>query len=147
MLITASFGNTNTGKSVYYRLVNQDTTTAQARTNSGVVELVSGSGLYGVTVSDSTLAGKTVIWDIDGTSKTASETFALLPNSPLAEEYAADGQPVTLVQALYMLLQIAGEKTIDQNTGVMTVRRLDGTTAMTFQLDNALNPTSITRTS
>lgn len=80
MLITADFGSVNTGASVYYRVLNPDKTVAVARTNSGVTELISGSGVYGVEVSDSTLLGKTVVWDIDGTSKAASETF---PNWPL----------------------------------------------------------------
>jgi hypothetical protein len=44
-----------------------------ARTNVGVTELLAGSGVYGVEVGD--LTGKTVVWDIDGTTKGSSETF------------------------------------------------------------------------
>lgn len=75
-LITAAFGPANTGASVYYTILNADKTTAQARTATGVTELGSGSGTYGVEVADATLAGKTVQWDINGTTKFAHETFA-----------------------------------------------------------------------
>ena len=79
MLITVDFGAVNSGASVYYRILNADKTVSQARTNTGVTELISGSGIYGVEVTDSLLLGKTVLWDIDGTGKGASETF---PNWP-----------------------------------------------------------------
>lgn len=79
MLITADFGIPNTGASVFYTLLNPDKTVAQARTSTGVTELVAGSGSYGVEVSDSVLLGKTAVWDINGTAKVATETF---PNWP-----------------------------------------------------------------
>lgn len=66
-------------------------------------------------------------------------------NTPLAEIYPPDGTEPTLRQALYVLLALASEKSITGTT--MTVNRLDGTTpAMTFELNSATNPTSITRT-
>lgn len=76
MLITANFGTANTGMSVYYRILNSDKTVFQARTDSGVTEIVAGSGVYGVEESDASIAGRTVVWDIDATAKTASETFS-----------------------------------------------------------------------
>lgn len=75
MLITASFGTANTGLDVYYRILNADKTVNQSRRNTGVTELVAGSGVYGVEVADAALVGKTVVWDIDGTTKSSSETF------------------------------------------------------------------------
>lgn len=75
MLVTCSFGTTNTGKSVYYRILEADKSTYLSRRSGGVTELVDGSGVYGVDVPDSYLIGRTVVWDIDGTSKSASETF------------------------------------------------------------------------
>ena len=86
MLITVAFGTANTGLAVYYQLLNADKTVAQARAATGVTELVASSGTYGVDVAKATLAGKTVVWDIDGTAKTAAETF-----DALADLYAIDG--------------------------------------------------------
>jgi len=75
MLISASFGTRNTGVDVYYTILNADKSVYQARTNTGVTELYAGSGVYGVQIADSILAGKTVVWDVDGTAKAGSETF------------------------------------------------------------------------
>lgn len=75
MLISVSFGTTNTGLDVFYTLLNADKSVYQARTQTGVTELYAGSGVYGVQLADSVLAGKTVIWDVDGTTKASSETF------------------------------------------------------------------------
>lgn len=75
MLITANFGTTHTGASIYYTIYNSDGTTYQARTTTGVTELVAGSGLYGVVVPNPTLIGKTVVWDKDTTSICLAETF------------------------------------------------------------------------
>ena len=80
MLISASFGTVNTGSSVYYTILNSDKSIYQARTNVGVTELATGSGTYGVSVPTSTLAGRSVVWDINDTSKTACESFYDLTN-------------------------------------------------------------------
>lgn len=80
MLISASFGTANTGSSVYYTILNADKSVYQARTNVGVTELTTGSGTYGVSVATSALAGRSVLWDINGTSKTACESFYDLTN-------------------------------------------------------------------
>lgn len=62
----------------------------------------------------------------------------------LTEAYAADGAAPTLTQALYGILQFLTERAIVTTT--LTVNKLDGTTAaMTFTLNDATNPTSITR--
>lgn len=62
----------------------------------------------------------------------------------MTESYAADGATMTPAQALYMINQKMQEMTIVSTT--MTVKKLDGTTtAMTFTLNDAVNPTSITR--
>lgn len=73
-------------------------------------------------------------------------TVDAILNTQLPEDYAADGFAPTLRQAIYMILQLLTEKHITGTT--MTVNKLDGTTpAMTFELDNATDPTSITRRS
>jgi hypothetical protein len=81
MLATVSFGSVNSGASVYYQVLNTDKSVSVARTLSGVTELVAGSGIYGATIADSTLAGKTIVWDINGTSKVAIEEFSALTDT------------------------------------------------------------------
>lgn len=94
MLITAAFGAVNTGLSIYYQILNPDKSVFVSRTNSGVTELVAGSGLYGVEIADSTLIGRTVVWDINGTGKTCSESF---DNTPPAQATVNDAAATTTV--------------------------------------------------
>jgi hypothetical protein len=62
----------------------------------------------------------------------------------MTEGYAADGSPPTLEQAVFMLIAKGFEVSIVGTT--MTVKKLDGSTpAMTFTLNSAATPTSITR--
>jgi hypothetical protein len=62
----------------------------------------------------------------------------------ITESYSADGAAPTVAQALSYIMQILGEFSISGTT--LTVKKLDGSTeAMTFTLDDATNPTSITR--
>lgn len=64
----------------------------------------------------------------------------------LTESYAADGAAPTLSQAIFAIQQMMQERAISTTT--MTIKKLDGsTTAMTFTLDDASSPTSITRAS
>jgi len=69
---------------------------------------------------------------------------ATILTTQMTESYAADGVAPTVAQALFAIQQFLQEKGIITTT--MTVNKLDGsTTAMTFTLDDATNPTSITR--
>ena len=62
----------------------------------------------------------------------------------MTEAYAADGVAPTLAQAIFAILQQAGEFAISGTT--ITVKKLDGsTTAMTFTVNDSTNPTSRTR--
>lgn len=62
----------------------------------------------------------------------------------MTESYATDGTAPTMAQSLFMIQQFLQEKAVTSTT--MTVKQLDGsTTAMTFTLDSATAPTSITR--
>lgn len=62
----------------------------------------------------------------------------------MTESYAADGIAPTLAQAIFLILQQAGEFAISSTT--ITVKKLDGsTTAATYTLDDATDPTSRTR--
>lgn len=63
----------------------------------------------------------------------------------LTESYAADGATATLSQLLYMIWSFLSSLKFVGTTG--TARKLDGTTtAMTFTLDDAVNPTDKNRT-
>ena len=72
-------------------------------------------------------------------------TLSATGSAALTEDYAADNATVTLNQAIYMILSFLFEKNISGTT--LTAKKKDGsTTAMTFTLDSATTPTSITRT-
>jgi hypothetical protein len=63
----------------------------------------------------------------------------------MTESYAADGVTPTPAQALFLIMQNVGEVSIVDN--IKTVKKLDGsTTAATYTLDSATDPTSSTRT-
>lgn len=68
------------------------------------------------------------------------------PTYQVADSVPADGSRPTVEQALYMLVQFLTERSVAGTT--MTVKKPDGTTAlMTFTLNDATNPTSVTRAS
>ncbi len=65
-------------------------------------------------------------------------------SAALTEGYAADGAAATLPQLLYMLLAVLTEASVSGTT--LTANKLDGSTAAaTFTINDATNPTSITR--
>ena len=73
-------------------------------------------------------------------------SVADLLTTPMVESYAADGAAPTLTQAILLTLQHMSESSVLGTT--KTVKRLDGfTDAATFTLDDANDPSSITRTS
>jgi hypothetical protein len=66
------------------------------------------------------------------------------PTYQLLDSVPADGTRPTIAQALYTLTQFLTERSVSGTT--MTVKKVDGSTAlMTFTLNDAANPTSITR--
>ena len=76
---------------------------------------------------------------------TKAETDALLTTA-MTESYATDGSTMTVAQALYLILANVSEFAISGTT--LTAKKLDGsTTAATYTLDDATNPTSRTRAS
>ena len=75
-----------------------------------------------------------------------SASIAAIVEKQLTESYATDGSAPTLEQALMMLLQHHQEKSVSGTT--VTIKKLDkSTTASTYTLDSATDPTSITRAS
>jgi len=68
------------------------------------------------------------------------------PSYQLPDSVATDGTRPTIEQALYEIIQFLTEKSLSGTT--LTVKKVDGSTSlMTFTLDNATSPTSITRAS
>ena len=62
----------------------------------------------------------------------------------IADSVPADGTIPSVKQALYMIWQFLAERSVSGTT--VTVKKADGSTGlMTFTLDDATTPTSITR--
>jgi hypothetical protein len=78
-----------------------------------------------------------------GTAQTAFNLSALLTTA-LTESYATDAAAATAAQMLYMIWTFLSEANIV--TTVLTTKKIDGSTNnMTFTLNDATNPTTITR--
>jgi hypothetical protein len=106
----------------------------------------------------SVTAGVTVTTNNDKTGYTAStvsdKTGYSLSNTgidalftrQLTESYSTDGAAPTVTQALMLIQQMLGDFAISGTT--LTVRKVDGSTsAATFTLSDATNPTGVTRAS
>lgn len=88
----------------------------------------------------SVTGGVTVTTNNDKTGYVLSATGS----AAMTESYAADGATMTLNQALYQIWSFLAEKNVSGTT--LTAKKLDGSTgAMTFTLDSATAPTTITR--
>lgn len=71
ILATVDFGRLYTGAAVYYQILAADKSVVVARTNSGVTEIAPGTGIYGVSIDTDTVAGRLIVWDVNGTSAVA----------------------------------------------------------------------------
>jgi hypothetical protein len=86
--------------------------------------------------------------DLTATMKASinAEMADVLTVDLLADSVATDGTRPTMAQAIYEIVQFLTEKSITSTT--LTVKKVDGSTSlMTFTLDSATTPTSITRAS
>lgn len=110
----------------------------------GAVGSVTGNVGGNVTGSVGSVTGN-VGGNVTGTvAGVTPATTAGILTTALTESYAADGAAPTLSQAIFALQQFLQERAVSGTT--LTVKRLDGsTTAMTFTLNDATSPTSITR--
>lgn len=113
--------------------------TATMKTSIGTA--VAASAVASVT------AGVTVTTNNDKTGYALTSAYDFAKGTvAMTESYAADGATATPAQLLYMLWSLMAEKSISSTT--LTAKKLDGsTTAMTFTLNDATSPTSITRSS
>src|SRR5690606_18389266 len=77
-------------------------------------------------------------------SQVNAEVVDVLRTDTIPDSYAADGSQPTIAQAILAVHQFLMERAVSSTT--LTVKKPDGsTTAMTFTLNDADDPTSITR--
>lgn len=82
--------------------------------------------------------------NVVGSVASVTAAVTVSGTSALTEAYAADGAGFTLSQALYGIHQFLGEHSTSGTT--WTVKKRDGsTTANTYTLNDATNPTAITQ--
>lgn len=98
----------------------------------------------GAIASGAITAAKFAAGAINAAALAADVIDDIWQGSALTEAYAADGAAATPAQLLYMIWAMLAERSVSSTT--VTVKKLDGSTnAMTFTLNDASNPTSITR--
>lgn len=141
--VTTSFTTTFTGN-----------LTGSVASVTGAVGSVTGAvgSVTGITASDvgaiKTTTDKfvfTVANQVDSNVITKTGfVLSAVGSAALTESYAADGAAPTLNQAIYQLWSFLAEANLSGTT--ITAKKLDGaTTAMTFTVDSATAPTTITR--
>jgi len=129
--------------------------------NGGRLDLILDAILVDTAVIGSAGAGLTAVpwnaaWDAEVQSECTDALNAYDPptkaemdamwTTAATESYASDGAAATPAQLLYMILCSVSEFAISSTT--ITGKKLDGsTTAMTWTIDDATNPTSRTRAS
>lgn len=110
---------------------------------TGAVGSVTGNVGGNVTGSVGSVAGN-VGGNVIGSVASVTAAVTVSGTSALTEAYAADGSGFTLAQALYGIHQFLGEHSTSGT--VWTVKKRDGsTTANTYTLNDATNPTAITQ--
>ena len=123
------------------------------------VDATNHKGVYEIQIADARFAvanAKSIIVSWSGATNLAQGdihiplqiidpySIASLFTTAMAESYAADNVAPTPAQSLFQIMQFLHERSISGTT--QTTKKLDGsTTAMTFTLNDAANPTSITR--
>lgn len=111
-----------------------------------VTNKVEGVKLVDTVTTATNLTNAPTNGDLTATMKTSIETEMsdALKTDTIPDSYSADGSQPTIAQAVLEILQMMQEKSISGTT--LTVKKPDGSTsAMTFTLDSATAPTSITR--
>lgn len=110
--------------------------------NGGRLDLILDARMAESSINTTAGAVDTVTTTTTNTDMVAEPTTLL--TTQMSESYASDGIAPTVAQALFAIQQFLQERSTATTT--VTVKRIDGsTTAMTFTLDDATTPTSITR--
>lgn len=144
----AAVGNTQLNFRHYsggIEIKNMGATGTDTMSLEGNGQLVINANCVGGTVA---IRGHFTITDNAGGVLTLSDDArfdtAQLLTTQMTEAYAADGVAPTLAQALFLIQQTIGDFSVSGTT--LTAKKLDSsTTAATYTLDDASNPTSRTR--
>lgn len=114
---------------------------------TGAVGSVGAGGIAAASFAAGAIDASAIAANAIGASELNSDVITdIWQGTAITEAYAADGAAATPAQLLYMIWALLAEKSISTTT--VTVKKLDGSTqAMTFTLDDATTPTSITRAS
>lgn len=123
-------------------------TTTTTATNVTTVNGLAASVITAASIATDAITAAKIAADAIGASELAAdavtEIAAGVLASTLTETYASVNAAPTLQQALFQIQQMLHDFVISGTT--LTVRKLDGTTAMTFTLDSTTVPTTIART-
>jgi hypothetical protein len=121
----------------------------------GTFQYTDAGGNVTATLSDIQVETAAIVTDLDNGTDGLGALKALIDALPTAagilttqmtESYANDGTAPTLAQALCLITAYLMERSVANTT--VTAKKLDGlTTAATFAIDDATNPTSVTRVS
>lgn len=134
-------------------VVESDTTAIESRSTKILSDTTAIHSQTTVVESDTTAIHSETTRLLSDTTQIVSDIAALnditvadILTTQMTESYAADGSAPTVTQALMMIQQMLGDFTISGTT--LTVRKVDGgSTAATFNLNSATQPTDITRNS
>ncbi len=120
---------------------------SSAALGTDVTAILADTGTDGVALAAGAIGTGTFAAGAMNAAALASDIIdVIFAGTALTESYAADGATATPAQLLYMILAMLTEFSISGTT--MTVKKLDGsTTAGTYTLDDAVDPTSLTRAS
>ena len=139
---------------VYELLLDEDMTLDAGDDTQEICFHITHAGMAPVTRTieiyrPETTAGETLTVSSGAIALTTADKESVsdtLLTRQMTEAYAADGTAPTTAQMLFMIWSLMAEKSISSTT--LTAKKLDGSTsAMTFTLDSASSPTSITRAS
>lgn len=121
--------------------VSKDAGTFADCTNEAT-EIATSSGMYYLDLTATEMNADTVAVKVKSTSTDSKDTVLVF--YPTSESYAADGTEPDLVQTLHEVRALLAEKSVSGTT--LTTKKVDGsTTANTYTLDSATDPTSITK--
>lgn len=114
-------------------------TAAALTTVDGIVDAI-------LVDTDTTLPGLIAALNNLSAAQVNAEVVDVIRTDVIPDSVPADGSRPTVAQALLMIGRFLMEKSVSGTT--VTVKKEDGSTSsMTFTLDDATNPTSISRTS
>jgi hypothetical protein len=126
-----------------YRIISATNTTVTL--DRALNALNVGSAYFVLPYYDDLAARALVVTNLDATISSRAPASTALTGGILADSVPADGTRPTPEQALYAIYCYLMERAVSGTT--VTVKKVDGSTAlMTFTINDASAPTSITRT-